>query len=151
MPLLALFVSASLFVHGCGEPAPKAYALVTLKHDETRIQMVTIMEIPGENECETAFQEFMNGFTAEDGSQGWRQTETSCQQALEPLYQPVMSRGTFHATYLAFSPKNDWDYEGRIVLYGIPSSQAREICDQIAKELAARLEVEVECIQGTVG
>ena len=132
------------------EPAPKAYALVTLKHDETRIQMVAIMEIPGEGECETAFQEFMNGFS-EDGSEGWRQTEKSCQPALEPLYQNVMSRGTFHATYLAFSPRNDWEYEGRIVLYGIPSAQAQEICNEIAKDLGERLDVEVECVQGTIG
>ncbi len=146
-----LFLLAALVGSAACEPAPKAYALVTLKHDETRIQMVAIMEIPGENQCDTAFQQFMTGFTGEEGSQGWRQTETSCQPILEPLYQNVMNRGTFHATYMAFSPRNDWDYEGRVVLYGIPSSQAQEVCQQIAKEMGEKLEVEVECVQGTVG
>jgi hypothetical protein len=133
------------------EPAPKAYALVTVKHDESSLRMVAIMEIPGESECDTATREFMKGFAGEGGSQGWHQTETACQPTLEPLYQSVMNRETFHATYMAFSPRNDWEYEGRIVLYGISSSQAQEVCHQIAKEMGERLEVEVECVQGTVG
>lgn len=152
MPLLPFVVSALFTSGGCNlEPAPKAYALVTVKHDETRIQMVAIMEISSTDECETAYAQFMEGFSGDEGSQGWRQTENSCQQALEPLYQKVMNRETFHATYLAFSPRNDWEYEGRIVLYGIPSSQAQEICHQIAQEIGERLDVEAECVQGTVG
>ncbi len=136
---------------GCNfEPAPKAYALVTLKHAETRIQMVTIMEIPDANVCEPAIQEFMEGFTSE-GAEGWSRTESACQQTLEPMYQKVMNRETFHATYLAFGPKDDFEYEGRLVLYGIPSSQAQEICKGIAEDVGKKLGVEAHCVQGTVG
>jgi hypothetical protein len=142
---------STLLGSGSCEPSPKAYALVTLKHAETRIQMVTIMEIPSENECESAFQEFMKGFASDSGSEGWSQTERSCQQNLEPMYQKVMNRETFHATYLAFSPRNTFDYEGRIVLYGIPSSEAQEICHKIAEDVGERLGVTAECVQGTVG
>ena len=152
MSLLPFVVSALFSSGACNfERAPSAYALVTLKHDETRIQMVTIMEIPGENECDSAIQQFMNGFGGDGGSQGWRQTERSCQQTLEPLYQRVMNKETFHATYLAFSPRSTWEYEGRIVLYGIPSQQAQEICHDIAGEVGESLGVEVECIEGTIG
>jgi hypothetical protein len=132
------------------EPTPKAYALVTLKHAETRIQMVTIMEIPDADDCEPAIQEFMKGFASE-GAEGWSRTESACQQNLEPMYQKVMNRETFHATYLAFSPRDEFEYEGRLVLYGIPSSQAQEICNDIAKDVGEKLGVEADCVQGTVG
>jgi hypothetical protein len=133
------------------EPAPKAYAQMNLKHDETRIQMYTIMEIPGETECDQAFREFMEGFTSDGGSEGWRETERNCQLTLDPMYQKVMNRETFHATYLAFTPKDEFEYEGRIVLYGIPSSQAQEICNGIARDVGQKLGVDAQCVQGTVG
>lgn len=122
-----------------------------MKHDQSRIQMVAIMEIPGTGACEAAFGEFLEAYAESGGTEGWRETERSCQEVLEPLYQPVMKRETFHATYLAFSPKETFDYEGRVVLYGIPSSQAQEICQQIASEVGKRLGVDAECVQGTVG
>lgn len=152
VPLLPFALCALLPSVACTfEPASKAYALVTLRHDETRIQMVSIMEISRVEECETAFREFMAGFSTEGDSSEWRETERSCQPTIEPLYQRVMNKETFHATYLAFSPRSAWEYEGRIVLFGIPSAQAQEICHQIAKEVGERLSVEAECIQGTVG
>ena len=123
--------------------------MINLKHDETRIQMYTIMAIPSENECESAVREFMAGFTADGGSEGWRETERNCQ--LTPMYPMVMNRETFPTTYLAFTPKEAFEYEGRIVLYGVPSSQAQEICNDIAKDVGEKLGVEAECVQGTVG
>lgn len=145
------FALTTVLGSGACETPPPAYALVTMKHAETRIQMVTIMEIPGANACEAAIQEFMEGFASEGDTDGWSRTESSCQELLEPMYQKVMNRETFHATYLAFSPKNDFDYEGRIVLYGIPSSQAQEICNKIAADVGEKLGVTAECMQGTVG
>jgi hypothetical protein len=133
------------------EPTPKAYAQINLKHAETRIQMYTIMVIPSINDCDVAFKEFMKGFTSESGSRGWAETERNCRPTLDPMYQKVMNKETFHATYLAFTPKGHFDYEGRIVLYGIPSSQAQEICNGIAKEVGEKLDVNAECVQGTVG
>jgi hypothetical protein len=67
------------------------------------------------------------------------------------MYQKVMNRETFHATYLAFTPKDEFEYEGRIVLYGIPSSQAQEICNGIARDVGQKLGVDAQCVQGTVG
>jgi hypothetical protein len=133
------------------EAPPKAYAQINLKHAETRIQMYIIMAIPSASHCESAFKEFMDGFTGEGGSEGWAETERSCQEVLDPMYQKVMNRETFHATYLAFTPKDEFQYEGRIVLYGIPSSQAQEICNNIAKDVGAKLGVDAHCVQGTVG
>jgi hypothetical protein len=150
--VMPFVVSAALSSSACKfEKTPPAYALITLKHDETRIQMVTILEVPSTDLCESAFREFMEGYATEGGGEGWRETERSCQQILEPLYQGVMNRETFHATYLAFSPKGGFDFEGRLVLYGIPSSQAHEICQEIAGEVGDRLGVNAECVQGTIG
>jgi hypothetical protein len=149
---MVLCAVSAMLLSGACEKAPPAYALLTLKHDETRIQMVTIMEVPSTDLCEKAFQEFMEGYSAEGGGgEGWRETERSCQQILEPLYQGVMNRETFHATYLAFSPKGSFEFEGRLVLYGIPSPQAQEICESIARDVGTRLGVDAECFQGTVG
>ena len=133
------------------ESPPKAYAQINLKHAETRIQMYTIVAIPSASECDSAFKEFMDGFTSGEGAEGWTETERSCQEVLDPMYQKVMNRETFHATYLAFTPKDEFQYEGRIVLYGIASSQAQEICNGIAKDVGAKLGVDARCVQGTVG
>jgi hypothetical protein len=138
MPLLPFVVSALFTSGGCNlEPAPKAYALVTVKHDETRIQMVAIMEISSTDECETAYAQFMERLQRRRGSVGWRQTEEFLPADPRAFYQKVMNRETFHATYLVFSPRNDWEMEGRIVLYGIPSSQAQEICHRSRKRSGA--------------
>jgi hypothetical protein len=149
------FLSVGLILIGgsaCNfEPPPKAYAQINLKHAETRIQMYTIMAIPSTEDCEAAFQEFIAGFQNGEGSQGWTETERACQETLEPMYQKVMNRETFHATYLAFTPKDEFQYEGRIVLYGIPSTQAQEICNGIAKDIGSKLGVDAQCVQGTVG
>ena len=152
--LSTLLLACFVFVGSAAcnfEGPPKAYAQINLKHAETRIQMYTIMAIPSASDCEAAFKEFMDGFTSDGGSEGWAETERSCQETLDPMYQKVMNRETFHATYLAFTPKDEFQYEGRIVLYGIPSSQAQEICNGIAKDVGGKLGVDAECVQGTVG
>jgi hypothetical protein len=152
LSVLPLAFGIFLSSGGCNlEAPPKAYAQINLKHAETRIQMYTIMVIPSASQCETAFKEFMNGFTSEGGSEGWAETERSCQETLDPMYERVMNRETFHATYLAFTPKDEFEYEGRIVLYGIPSSQAQEICNGIAKDVGEKLGVDAQCVQGTIG
>jgi hypothetical protein len=148
--LRALALSTLLGSVAC-EERPRAYAQINLKHDETRIQMYTILELPSESDCEPAFKEFMGGFTSDSASEGWRETERSCDLTLDPMYQNVMDRGTFHATYLAFKPTGNFEYEGRLVLYGIPSSQAQEICNDIAADVGKKLGVDAECIQGTIG
>jgi len=61
------------------------------------------------------------------------------------------SRPIVENPYLAFSPKDTFEFEGRLVLYGIPSSQAQEICQSIARDVGTRLGVDAECFQGTVG
>jgi hypothetical protein len=133
------------------EEGPPTYALVTLRHDETRIQMVAIMETGSEAQCNVAIRAYMAGFQEDPSSSEWRQTERSCKQTLDDIYQRVMRKEKFHATYIAFSPMDDWEYESRIVLFGIPSTQAQEVCQQVAREIGTRYGVQTECIQGTIG
>jgi Prokaryotic cytochrome b561 len=146
-------VAVALSSSGCKavEEGPPTYALVTMRHDETRIQMVTIMTTFSEAQCNAAIREYMAGFESDPSSGEWRQTERSCRQQIESLYERVMRKEKFHATYIAFSPKNSWEYEARIVLYGIPSTQAQEICQQVAREVGNRYQVDAECNQGTIG
>lgn len=133
-----------------GEKGPPTYALVQLRHDATRIQMVTLMKTYSEPECNAAIEEYMNSFFEGD-TEGWRQTERSCRQTLEELYQRVFNKEQFHATYVILSAKEDPDYDARVVLFGIPSSQAQQICEKVARDIERRMKVDAECVQGTIG
>lgn len=77
-----------------------------------------------------------------------RKTPTAASRVEHCLSANVFRR--HHATYLAFSPRKNWEYEGRIVFYGIPSSQAQEICHQIERNGRAPGR-RSGLLQGTVG
>lgn len=149
-----LITAATIACTGTSREEPKGpptYAMVTLRHDATHIQMVGLMETFSDAQCDAAIREYMAGFEADPSAVEWRETERSCQQNIADIYQRVMRKEVFHATYIAFSPASRWDYEARIVLFGIPSTQAQEICQQVAKDVRNRYGVQTECIQGTIG
>jgi hypothetical protein len=146
-----LLVAFNVFSSVACERGPSTYALLTMRHDETRINVVAVMELSSEAECAVASQEFSKGFLEGDELREWRETERACQQELEPIYQRVMNKEKFHATYLILSPKHTWKYETRLVLFGVPSSQAQPVCEQMAKDMEEDLEAEAECVQGTIG
>ena len=145
--LTVLFLMASM---AC-EQGPPTYALLTMKHDATRIQIVTVMKVWSESECEVASREFSKGFLEGSTPGEWRETERSCQQVLEPIYQRVMNNEKFHATYLILRPKGDWRYESRVVIFGVPSSEAQPVCEKLSKEMEKELQASAECVQGTIG
>jgi hypothetical protein len=122
-----------------------------MKHDATRIQLVTVMEVSSETECKVASDEFNKGFLEGAPPGEWRETERSCSQALEPIYQRVMNKEKFHATYLIVSPKGDWNWEARLVIFGVPSSEAQPVCEQLSKDMEEDLGAAAECVQGTIG
>lgn len=133
------------------EQGPSTYALLTMKHDATRIQIVTVMKVWSEAECEAAARAFIKGFLEGTPSGEWRETERACQQVLEPIYQRVMDKEKFHATYMILRPKGQWEYESRIVIFGVPSSEAQPVCEKLSKEMEKELEATAECVQGTIG
>jgi hypothetical protein len=148
--LNALSLMALMASMAC-EQGPPTYALLTMKHDATRIQIVTVMKVWSEAECEAASREFVKGFLEGANPGEWRETERTCQQVLEPIYQRVMNKEKFHATYLILRPKGQWKYESRIVIFGVPSSEAQPVCEKLSKEMEKDLEAEAECVQGTIG
>jgi hypothetical protein len=147
LPLVVLTVLSSM---AC-EQGPPTYALLTMKHDATRIQIVTVMKVWSETECEAAAREFVKGFLEGAPSGEWRETERACHQVLEPIYQRVMDKEKFHATYLILRPKGQWKYESRIVIFGVPSSEAQPVCEKLSKDMEKELEAEAECVQGSIG
>lgn len=154
-------ISLLLFstVMGCEmlEPkpdGPPTYAFVSLRHDASRIRMVTLMETYGAGSCELAIEQFLESFHEgedQDDAEQWRETERSCKQTLEELYQRVLNKEQFHATYLVLSARDDLVHDMRIVLFGIPATEAQDVCELIARDMAKRLTVKAQCIQGTVG
>ena len=147
LPLLVLGLLSSL---SC-EKGPSTYALITVRHDATRIQFVAGMETSSQSECETPAREISKGFFEGAESGEWRETERSCKQVLEPIYQRVMNKEKFHATYLILSPKGAWEWEARMVIFGVASSEAQPVCEKLAKEMEKDLEAEAECVQGSIG
>ena len=131
---------------------PPIYALLRLRHTETRVEMLTMMETFGEGACQAALDEFTSAvYENEDDMQGWKENERDCREVLKPLYTRIFNDEQVHATYLKITVKEGWDYESRIVLYGIPASQAQPICEEIALDLQGKLQARTECVQGTEG
>jgi len=131
---------------------PPVYALLRLRHPATRIEMLTIMETFGEGTCEVALREFTRAiYENETDMEGWKETERDCREDLTPLHQRIFNDERVHATYLKITVRENWDYESRMVLYGIPSSQAQEVCQEIGRELERQLQARTECVQGTEG
>jgi hypothetical protein len=114
--------------------------------------MLTMMETFGEGMCDVALGEFTRAvYENEAEMEGWRETERDCREALSPLHEKIFRDEQVHATYLKITVKEDWQFESRIVLYGIPSSQALEVCQEIGRELQNTLHARTECKQGTEG
>ena len=119
---------------------------------ETRVEMLTIMKTFGEGGCEAAISEFLSGvYEDEDAMEGWRETERDCQEIIKPLYVRIFNDERVHATYLKLSVKGSWQYEARLVIYGVSSSQAMPVCEQMARAIEDTLSASAECIQGTEG
>ena len=148
--LCALATSACQSIGDSKPDEPENYALLRLRHAETRIEMLTIMQTYGQAQCNEALAEFTKAVYAEGEMEGWRETERSCDLELKPLHQRVFNNEQVHATYLRIAVREGWDYESRIILYGIPSAQAQEVCGMIAQDLQKKLQATTECVQGTV-
>ena len=113
--------------------------------------MLTIMKTFGEGVCEASIAEFLSGVYEEGAMEGWRETERDCREVLKPLYVKIFNDEPVHATYLKLTVRGSWQYESRIVIYGVSSSQAMPVCEQMARSLEDSLGVHAECIQGTEG
>ena len=152
--ILCLLVFACLAPIACEllqDKGPPIYALVRMRHDASRVELLTLMETFGDTGCDVAIEQFMAGFYEDDDNEEWRRSERNCLTELEPLYQQAFNKEQFHATYLIIEPEAAWEYEARILLFGIPSSQAQEVCASVAKDIGSRFQVKTECVQGTIG
>ena len=133
----------------CKPIGPPTYALVRLRH-ETRVEMLTIMKTFGEGACDAAITEFITGvYENEEAMEGWRETERDCREVLKPLYEKIFNDEPVHATYLKFTVGTQ--YEGRIVIFGVSSSQSMPVCEQMAGSVSSSLTPKAKCIQGTEG
>lgn len=143
-------LAATLFgVIACEPIGEPTYALVRLRHP-TRVEMLTIMKTFGEGACEAAISEFISGvFENKEAMEGWRETERNCREDLKPLYLQIFNDEPVHATYLKFTVGTQ--YEGRIVLFGVSSSQAMPVCEQMAGSVSSSFTTKAKCIQGTEG
>jgi hypothetical protein len=115
-----------------------------------KVELVTFIKAYGDEDCQTASEAFIKGFV-EGSDEGWSQTEKTCKKTLNDLYQRVFNNEQIHATYIRIKEGGAWGYDSRIVLYGVPSSQALDVCEQVAADVKRRFKADVECVQGTVG
>lgn len=153
-----LLASTLLVVSSCNFPlpgkkpeGPSTYALVRLRH-ESRVEMLTLMETYGEGACDAAIAEFLEGvYENEEDMEGWKETERDCRANIKPLYVQMFNDEPVHATYLKLSLRGSWEYESRIVLYGVPASQALPVCEAMARSIKSSLSASAECILGTEG
>ena len=153
-----LLASTLLAVSACNLPLPQrkpdgpaTYALVRLRH-ESRVEMLTLMKTFGEGACDAAIAEFLKGvYSNAEDMEGWKETERDCRESIKPLYVQMFNDEPVHATYLKLSVRGAWEYESRIVLYGVPASQALPVCEAMARSIKDSLSVSAECILGTEG
>ena len=150
--MLTLLAATLFGVIACKPDGPPIYALLRLRHAETHFEMLIMMKTFGEGMCEAALSEFTRAiYENEADMEGWKETERDCREVLKSLYTKIFNDEQVHATYLTITVREGWDYESRIVLYGIPASQAQSVCQQIARDLQRKLKARTDCIQGTEG
>jgi hypothetical protein len=132
------------------EIADPTYAEIRFVHNEVKIEIVTFIKTNGDEDCQKASEEFIGGFL--EGSEAeWSQTEKICKKSINELYERVFNNEQIHATYIRIKEGWAWGYDSRIVFYGVPSSQAQGVCEEIAADIGERFNADVECVQGTVG
>ena len=148
---ILLVGSAACNIPGKKPDGPPIYALLRLRHPETHVEMLIMMETFGAGTCEAALSEFTRAiYENEDDMEGWKETERDCREALKPLYTRIFNDEQVHATYLKITVKKAGTT--RVVsLYGIPASQAQPVCQETARDLQGKLQARAECVQGTEG
>lgn len=151
---IGLFSISVLWLSVCDmastEVTDPTYAEIRYSHDPTKIEMVCFIETRNEADCKKASLEFTDGFM-EGPHEGWQETRNSCTKTLNDLYERVFNDEQIHATYIKLDRSGGWDYDARLILYGLPSSSAQQACEKVAKQLEKRFQADVECVQGTVG
>jgi hypothetical protein len=111
---------------------------------------VTFIRTYDDEDCRAASDQFAKDFM-KGSDEGWAQTEKRCTKTLTELYQKVFNNEQIHATYIRVKEGDSWGYESRIILYGVPSSQALKVCRQVAANVKSTFKADVKCVQGTVG
>lgn len=126
------------------------YAEIRFMHNVANVELVTFIETHDDEDCRRASETFVKDFM-KGSDEGWAQTEKTCTKTLNELYQKVFNNEQIHATYIRVREGGSWGYESRIILYGVPSSQALEVCEQVAANVKSTFKADVKCVQGTVG
>jgi hypothetical protein len=147
---VALLLLAVIGLGACQaitELTEPTYAEIRFVHSQAKIELVTFIKTYGEESCREVSEQFIKDFMGGSG-EGWSQTEKTCKKTLNELYQRVFNNEQIHATYIRIK---EWGYDSRIVLYGVASSQALQVCEQIAADVEKTFNAEVDCVEGTVG
>ena len=113
--MLTLLAATLFGVIACKPDGPPIYALLRLRHTETRFEMLIMMKTFGEGMCEAALSEFTRAiYENEADMEGWKETERDCREVLKSLYTKIFNDEQVHATYLTITVREGWDYESRI-------------------------------------
>lgn len=143
--LLMLGTTACLF-----EKEP-TYAEFRIRDKHDRIELLGFARLDSPEDCETRRQLVLEKFTR--NCKGCDAEYVGhCMSTMPERYAKLFDNVQIHATYLIFERGRDRDErDARMVIFGVPSSLAVQICPKVRERYKSTYSGTVSCVQGTVG
>lgn len=146
--LPAVLLSILFPLAGCDRPEA-AYSEFRISDPKTGIDLLVFGEMASMADCrdrsETVWDKVLRACD--------RCTHTSarCLQAMPERYAGLWREEPIHATYMVFERRDENERNGRLILFGVPSSAAARACEQLAQTLGRGYAGRIRCVQGSVG
>jgi|SRR5690349_3485907 len=78
-------------------------------------------------------------------------TPSTCRTDLEPRYRRLFEDSPIASTYMSFKRGNRFERNGRMVVYGLTSTEGDQVCESVKSYFQNRYEGVVTCILGRRG
>jgi len=133
---------------GCDRPEV-AYSEFRMSDPKTGIDLLMFAEMESMDDCrersESAWEEVLHA------CERCTRTSARCLEVMPERYAGLWREEPIHATYMVFERKEEHERNGRMILFGVPSSIAARACEQLARNLGRGYAGRIRCVQGSVG
>lgn len=152
LTLVLFLFFCSLLTTGCLDTEPKGppvYGEFRLSEKSTGVDLVGFAVLNSRAECRSEKRDFMKRFFG--GCENCTEASFECISEVPGRYKPLFENKPIHATYLVLETDDADERDGRMVIFGVPSSVAKRACPQLKQMLKRTYKGSVSCVEGTVG
>lgn len=151
--LLGLIAAAVYYYHDknlVDDYSDPVYAEFRVKHLDSSLLMVGLSLMPSMEECKLRTVLFWS-HVFDSNRQFKVDAEANCIKTLPDRFQRLFDNVQTTATYLSFERSGGTERSARLIIYGVPSSEAYKVCPQIIDKIRKNYKGDIRCTRGTVG